>query len=70
MSHGNVLINFVQGVVAARLLGVHPQTVISFANSGRLPHVRLAGQGMRLYYLPDIQALAAKIKNKRRRRND
>lgn len=41
--------------VAARF-GVNPQTVITWANAGKLPHFRTLG-GHRRYLLSDVDAL-------------
>jgi len=42
----------------ADLFGVNPQTVITWANAGRLPHFRTLG-GHRRYLVSDVEALHA-----------
>jgi excisionase family DNA binding protein len=47
----------------AERFGVNPQTVISWANDGKLPHFRTLG-GHRRYRLADVEQLlaAARVK--------
>lgn len=42
----------------AAVFGVNPQTVITWANDGRLPHFRTPG-GHRRYNRADVEALRA-----------
>jgi excisionase family DNA binding protein len=42
----------------AEMFGVNPQTVITWANAGRLPHFRTLG-GHRRYLVADVEALLA-----------
>lgn len=46
----------------AERFGVVPQTVISWANAGRLPYFRTPG-GHRRYLLADVEALLASTRS-------
>lgn len=48
----------------AEKFGVVPQTVIGWANSGRLPYFRTPG-GHRRYLLTDVEALLASTRSER-----
>ena len=45
--------------LAARILGVHPNTVRSWTDQGRLPVLRINVRGDRRYRVADLEALAA-----------
>lgn len=44
----------------AERFGVHPNTVVNWANEGRLPFIRTAGKHRR-FAVEDVEALAASL---------